>query len=447
MPRPTKLLIVPLLLIALASPPATAQPISGAEAIDAMKEVMRARGMTPPPESGLSLDDYIQTSLDESGSRNVRLWIGPDGHIIPSPEWQTYHPTYCMQRARYMESAANVLNFKASRNTEELDGLERTQTFTFVQFIDAGTLVIEEQREGEEGPDPDSRGLVATMSDAWDQLTVPIGGLTGPCGEVRVRHVEGTDAGDEFVFLAGFQGTYGRYLNYTWDFGDGSAPVSGGKRARHVYDAEGTYEVSVRVEGDNIEPGTGTLTVDVGATELILVFSSRSEQREPDGYLQASRYEGTIPLTARDDSTYEGTAPVRNVEYVHTELENAPGGCRGVPRDGAFTARVEIPNRGGGSADGIEAFLVPPSDEATPRADVVCEGGMVVPGFADTWWGTFALLHAPEDGESYQFSEWEPAADPAVIARTVASASRTLEETTTVSVETTIEIRRGPPLP
>ena len=251
--------LLPALLVAVAlASPAHAQDgggsetVSGNVAIDALAQAMRGRGWTPVGD--LSLADYIGTEVQDSGTRHVKLWIGPDGRAIPKPAWQTYHPTYCKQRARYLQGAVRVLNFKLFPIPP--DGYN-----AFAQFIDVETGIIREQREG-------GNGIAEAIDAAWGKMNTGVGAPAGPCGEVRLRHVQGGEEVDDvFVFQAGFQGSYGQSLNYTWDFGDGSAPVSGGKRARHTYDAEGTYEVSVRVEGENVEPGASTVSVVVGDEE------------------------------------------------------------------------------------------------------------------------------------------------------------------------------------
>ena len=248
------------------------ETVSGSEAIDALAQLMRSRGLTPA--EGFSVADYIETRTTQGSDgaiRHVRLHIGPDGHVIPKPEWRTYHPTYCKQQARYMQETDKVLDFKIIRITESANGVTRNQLTVFARLQDRasdGTLTTVQQREGEAtnmtGVQRADEGDVAdALAAAYAKLQGGVQAPASPCGEVRLKHVAGEEEGDAFVFQAGFQGSYGRYLDYTWNFGDGSGPVSGGKRARHVYDEDGTYEVSVYVEGENAEPGMATIEVEV----------------------------------------------------------------------------------------------------------------------------------------------------------------------------------------
>ena len=297
-------LSVLLLFVGLADP-ARAQdtPVSGSEANDALAQAMQSRGLTPA--EGFSVADYIETRTTQGSDgaiRHVRLHIGPDGHVIPKPEWRTYHPNYCKQQARYMQETDKVLDFKIIRSTERANGVTRNQITVFARLRDRasdGTLTTLQQREGEAtnmtGVQRADEGDVA---DALEAAYAKLQGLAvqapaSPCGEVRLEHVAGEEEGDDFIFQAGFQGSYGRYLDYTWNFGDGSGPVSGGKRGRHVYDEEGTYEVSVYVEGENVEPGMATIEVEV-----------EGEDAEPASCTFTAEVSGPI------SGTFEGKATI-----------------------------------------------------------------------------------------------------------------------------------------
>jgi PKD repeat protein len=434
--------------------PCAAQPVSGAEAIDAMAQAMQARGLTPPPDSDLSLEDHITSRTTGGGdraARHVGFWIGPDGYVIPDAEWRDARPNYCKRQARYLRAPTQLIDFEIHRNTEKADGVTRNQLWVFARVTDAETGTMTNASEGKAtnmtGVQREDEGYVA---DALEMAFADMGGLNpkapaGPCGEVRLEHVQGTDVGDPFVFRAGFRG-FGKALVYTWDFGDGSAPAEGRSLQvpTHVYEKKGTYEVSVRVRQMSGETSTGTISVDVGTPGLTLYFSSKIEQRAPEGYHALSRYEADIPLTRSDGSAvYEGTASLRNVEHLISALENVP--CTAQPGSGRMGVRVTLPEDG--SAGSTEVVLV--VDEAKVSSDLACEfGGM--PGrirqMATIWWPGFVIMHLGDYwGEGgLLVTDWERVDGPDMVARKVYNGSQT-RESVTVSEETTIEIRRQSP--
>jgi hypothetical protein len=442
------------LLVALTAPPCAAQDgdsetVSAAEATDALAQAMRARGLTPPSESDLSLEDHISTHVDGS-NQHVSLTIGPDGHAIPSGEWQDLRRNYCKRQARYMRGASTLLDFEIYRNRERLDGVVRNQLFVFARLIDVESGKSIEQREGKAsnitGEQRASEGYAAeALEAAFAKMERQPKAPDGPCGEVRLKHVEGEKVNDAFVFRAGFRG-FGKALVYTWDFGDGSETAVGRslQRATHVYDAEGTYEVSVRVEGTAhgkpIEPGVGTVSVTVGGG-LTLFFSSKIEQGAHGGEYQAiSRYEADIALTPGENSTtYEGKALLRNVEHFISLLEGAP--CTAQPGSAGMSARVTLPEEA--PATQVEVVLV--VDEAFPEAALSCEYPGIAGRFrrmATVWWPGFAVMHEGDFGKGgFLVTGWEWVDDPVVVARKVYSGSLS-RESVTMSEETTIEIRR-----
>ena len=207
-PAPRRILPLALLVVsALLAAPAGAQ-VSGAVALDAVETAMRARGLTPPPGSALRLRDYIETDVDAAtereaprgsdtseGVRRVRLWIGPDGRVLPTPEWRSFHPDHCKEQARYMESSAWLLNLKIF--AEDL-GTHNVAA----QVIDVKTGVIQAQQMSGW-----TEGVAGAVNAAWDALGAEVGAPGDPCGEVRLEHVAGEKVGDEYVFRAGFLGT------------------------------------------------------------------------------------------------------------------------------------------------------------------------------------------------------------------------------------------------
>lgn len=200
----------------------------------------------------------------------------------------------------------------------------------------------------------------------------------------------------------------------------------------------------------NSESRPYTLIYTLEPIGLTLFFSSRIQQSFPGGQL-ISQYEAEIPLIAETDSTYEGTAPLVNVEYSMSILERA--GCSVIHNANAkMHARMVIPKVNANAPDFIEsiksikASLVPPDKQSIPRSNFNCpfegmSGGLGL-GFADTWWPVFVVLHGKEGAREFHFTNWKPSDDPAVLARAVYNESRTIKRQT-VSAHTTMEIRRG----
>lgn len=150
--------------------------ISADEATQAVVQAMRDRGLTPPPGSGLTLEDYVWTRVVVQGSsenrrsvtRQVRLNIGPDGHILPSSAWMDEHRMVCRVDDGELVPPTKWLNFRLLRQHDAHDAV--------IQVIDIETGRIENQRMGEGGPG--ANGLGDAVDDAWNRLEVPIGSPT-----------------------------------------------------------------------------------------------------------------------------------------------------------------------------------------------------------------------------------------------------------------------------
>lgn len=57
-------------------------------------------------------EDYVTVDDSDSEIITVKIWLGPDNHIIPTPEWQAAHPNYCMDQGKYMRPVRKLLQFK-----------------------------------------------------------------------------------------------------------------------------------------------------------------------------------------------------------------------------------------------------------------------------------------------------------------------------------------------
>lgn len=152
------------------------------EAEDAILQVMRNKGWSAPSKlakanhvsstkrDAPSLLDYIATDVNDSGAREVYMLIGPDGHLIPTSEWQENNKDRCQnQELRYMKVPVKRFNMELYSLPDGYD--------VFAQYIDIETGEIEAQREAEDA------SLVDAMSNAWNKIQKPIKKPGSPCGE------------------------------------------------------------------------------------------------------------------------------------------------------------------------------------------------------------------------------------------------------------------------
>lgn len=194
------------------------EPVLEQKAKDAVLEVMRDKGWSfsklvksnsssSTESDGPSGLDYITTDVNESGAREVYLFIGPDGHVIPSTEWQENNQSWCRNRElRYMRVPVKRFNLELFSFTDGFD--------VFAQYIDIETGEIEAQREGQ------STSLVEAISDAWNKIEKPIKKPADPCGE-KISNVtltfEATTSHDLYHKDAGFTETFKEEINATVD--------------------------------------------------------------------------------------------------------------------------------------------------------------------------------------------------------------------------------------
>lgn len=131
----------------------------------------QAQGVTMPAAiaDGPAISNYVGTEVDANGYRRIKMWIGPDGNIIPLGTWRDANPGFCGQNEA-MKGAVNLLNIKVYPVGDSY--------FAFAQYIDVATGKIQEQREGV------SSNLQDAINQARNNLNTPVGGATSPCEEV-----------------------------------------------------------------------------------------------------------------------------------------------------------------------------------------------------------------------------------------------------------------------
>lgn len=262
---------------------------------------------TIPKDVGLTPKDYISGNDHRAGKRLVQVQIGPEGQIMPSADWQKTHPEQCAKQARETNKATQILEFEMHVGSDDLDGLSRSQYTVFVRLKNADTGIVKHQAEGEStvgqastGPDglmenPDFHGLVEPLNDALKNLGADIGAPEDGCGDIRLEHLSGTQVDEEFAFVAGEQNKPGPNVEYTWDFGDGSAGGSGDQIGRHTYGEKGAYTVTVQVSGEGVRKGSASIGITV-----------KEEEEDEGGAIQPKDGTWAIKLISHE---MEGCSP------------------------------------------------------------------------------------------------------------------------------------------
>ena len=148
--------------------------VSRAEAVAALEQVMQARGLVPPPESGLAAADYISTEVSQNGTRMIYLWLDEDGNLTPNFEWREANEGVCGAQGRWMRAPVSALSLKLHR----YDPGDHEVT---AQFIEIGTGRIEKQQMAGDSGDR----LTTAIGKALAKLEAPIGDVLAPCGKQK----------------------------------------------------------------------------------------------------------------------------------------------------------------------------------------------------------------------------------------------------------------------
>lgn len=131
---------------------------------------VQSQGHVATAAGGPDVGDYVASEVDSNGYRRIRMWIGPEGGIIPTGEWRDAHAGYCSGPNEAMKGAERLFNIKVYPVADSY--------FAFAQYIDVATGKILEQREGQ------ASDLQDAIDQAWDNMNTPIGTTTGPCVEL-----------------------------------------------------------------------------------------------------------------------------------------------------------------------------------------------------------------------------------------------------------------------
>lgn len=467
-----------MLTLLIVSPWVQAMEVSPATARSALVDVLAGKGKVPPAGGSLELSDYIgihTTVIDSVSDRELRLIIpiDADGQIIPNTQWRDAHPEYCKMQARKTAVPSQQLLFTIYKGQESVDaekvrGMgEITGQLVRIQYtVEARLVSLEgEGRNSTSLPsisestwmgvqksdyalgNPDEEMLTEALGDALDNLGAKVGQPTNGCGDIRLEHLFGDQVGQPVTFLAGYQGYYGNTLNYRWDFGDGSSNSADSKQVSHVYTKDGTYAVTVHVSGTHMEPGSQTISVTI-KDGLVLHFSSQVSATGVETPDRTFNMSATVPLVREDNTTFTGSATLRNVGTTVHELGQV-GCAAGSTYDGRLEVHVSWPDLD--APESPQVSLTIPEDDGRPGVNVSCATSPL-PAMArsrisqrigDTWWLVFREMHAGKrqpDG-SFLFEGLEAGQEEAVVATQVSSQSQQIPETGTIKDTTTIELR------
>ncbi|HUH74185.1 MAG TPA: hypothetical protein VLZ75_07240 [Chitinophagales bacterium] len=139
----------------------------------------KASGFEWPAEDYVTIDD---SDRDNDGAMLVKIWLDSDNNIIPTPEWQSAHPNYCIDKGKYMRPAHRLLQFKI--HSLPRDGVRVVQ-LNYIQ-ID-GQKIKESVITDWKDFSPD--WMYEAMSEVWNEMSdkVEIKDAIEPCDD-RVRY-------------------------------------------------------------------------------------------------------------------------------------------------------------------------------------------------------------------------------------------------------------------
>ena len=196
------------------------------------------------------------------------------------------------------------------------------------------------------------------------------------------------DEGERVAFAATVTDPGTDSYEIVWDFGDGSAPVSGTLTPTHTYADNGIYTVTLTVTDDDGGVGSGQLTVTVA--NVAPVVDLGPDKTVDEGSLVAFAATITDPGTADTHTLVwdfgDGSDPVVDVLMpMHVYADN-----------GTYTVTLTVTDDDGGEgADELTVTVtnVAPVVDAGPAAtfseggSFVSSGSFADPG-ADTWSAT-----------------------------------------------------------
>jgi PKD repeat protein len=155
-------------------------------------------------------------------------------------------------------------------------------------------------------------------------------------------------------------GSSGPIAGAVWDFGDGSPAVYDAQEVTHIYNAPGTYRLSLTVQGEQIGTGSDTaamyVVVDLGPEpEHVKAAVNGPGSGQVGESLTFDSYGSSGPIASSVWDFGDGSAPVYDASQV-THIYNAPG-----------TYRVSLTVQGEHLGSGDTAFIDVQIFEKQPR--------------------------------------------------------------------------------
>ncbi len=180
----------------------------------------------------------------------------------------------------------------------------------------------------------------------------------------------------QVLFTAQGSDPDGDAITYAWDFGDGTSGT--GRRARHTYTANGTYEAEVTATDEAGNTATDTVTIVVG---------NPGGNQAPTVQIAASKTSGKAPLNVQ--FTAAGTDPDGDqLSYVWDFGDGGAAGGTKVNHQyktaGTFTAKVTVTDPSGAKGEATVTITVTAGSAAAGAPPAPTGGGATLAALTTT---------------------------------------------------------------
>jgi len=161
--------------------------------------------------------------------------------------------------------------------------------------------------------------IVVDDREAKDIKTFTIN-IVSPTDHPIAQFTYNLAIGEENNFLFDGSNSYGPspIVEYEWDFGDGSVPITG-KQVEHKFVSHGTYRVILTVVDQNGKPAKETKEID---TTLLLTASFAFSPGEP-GVSERVNFDASLSQSLRTIETYQWDFGDRSEEVYGINVEHS----------------------------------------------------------------------------------------------------------------------------